>query len=73
MGTVAALIYALLHRLVNVVQLQGFYFLQDGRTERARWREFKKEGGKNNSSKAWIFYFLPDQIPPFQEINLGMR
>lgn len=51
MGTVAALIYALLHRLVNAVQLQGFYFLQDGRTERARWRELKKRGKKITVAK----------------------
>lgn len=49
-----------------------FTFSRMGRPREERWGELEK-GKKNNSGKAWIFYFLPDQIPPFQEINLGMR
>lgn len=68
MSTVTALIYALLLRLVSAVQLQGFYFHhEEGGMERAR------EGEKKITEAKRGFSTSSDQIPPFQEINLGMR
>lgn len=80
MGTVADLIYALLQPSCQCgsaprILLSPGWEDREGEVRGGSLKKKKKkvEGKKNNSSKAWIFDFLPDQIPPFQEINLGMR
>lgn len=68
MSTLGPLIYALRLCLVAAVQLQGFDFHhEDG------WMERESEGWQGDNGGERGFSTSSDQIPPFQEINLGMR